>query len=302
MKWLSIALLKLVSQSRSGSKGVLSLIGGISKSLPDGKWKEYIRSGVGQVKWKQVNFAPRKTSIGNIDLRLTPHLGEFDFDSLIYSKMPYESELYSFINGIIKDFDVIADIGANVGIFSVYAAKANTTAKVYAFEPSGEAFARLNQNISANKLVNIATYNVAVADKTGFLTFYEPQGHLTNGSLEVSFASKFDREPRKRMTIAVSGDLCEELLQGAKKVLVKIDTEGAEAYVLRGLQNVIIKHRPHLVLEVLIDYEEQLNAIEFLKEHYEFYSITDSGLIQQPGFKAHEIYRDYYLKPKEQTN
>lgn len=300
VKQLSIGVLKLVAKSRFLSKRFLSLTGLFFKSFPDKRWKEYVRSGVHQVKWPGINFAPQNTSIGNMPLQLIPHVGEFDFDSLIYREMPHEPELYEFVKKIINKFDLVLDIGANVGIFSVYAAKANTTARIYSFEPSGEAFARLNQNVRANKLENVTTYNVAVADKTGFLTFYEPKDHLTNGSLEVSFASHFDKEPRKKMAIAVSGNLFEELMKESKNVLVKIDTEGAEAYVLQGLKDVITRHQPHIILEVLKDYEDQLNAIEFLKDKYEFYSITDKGLERHPRFVAHDSCRDYYLKPKEQ--
>lgn len=302
VKQLSLGVLKLMSRSRFLSKRFLSLTGRFFKSFPDKGWKDYIRSGVQQVNWPGINFAPQSTSIGNMPLQLIPHMGEFDFDSLIYRQMPHEPELYEFLNKIINDFDLVFDIGANVGIFSVYAAKANTTARIYSFEPSGEAFARLNQNVRANKLENVTTYNVAVADKTGFLTFYEPKGHLTNGSLELDFAANFDKEPRKRMTIAVSGNLFEELMKGSRNVLVKIDTEGAEAYVLQGLKDVITNHKPHLILEVLKDYEDQLNAVEFLKDNYEFYSINHSGLQQHPRFVANDSCRDYYLKPKRTTD
>lgn len=300
VKQFSLGLLKLMARSRFLSKRFLSLTGRFFKSLPDKRWKQYVRSGVHQVQWPRISFSPQSTAVANTSMQLIPHLGEFDFDSLIYRQMPHEPELYDFVKRIINEFDLVLDIGANVGIFSVYAAKANTTARIYSFEPSGEAFARLNQNIKANNLENVTTYNVAVADKTGFLTFYEPEGHLTNGSLEVSFASHYDKAPRKRMTIAVSGNLFEELMRESKKILVKIDTEGAEAYVLQGLKDVITNHRPHLILEVLKDYEEQLNAVEFLKDQYEFYSITDGGLQRQPKFVAHDSCRDYYLKPKEQ--
>lgn len=300
VKLISLGLLKLMASTPFLSKPFLSLTGRFFKSFPDKRWKEYVRSGVHQVKWPGMSLAPQPTSVGSMPLQLVPHVGEFDFDSLIYREMPHEPELYEFVKKIIGEFDLVLDIGANVGIFSVYAAKANTTAKIYSFEPSGEAFARLNQNIRANNLQNVTTYNVAVADKTGFLTFYEPEGHLTNGSLEVNFASQYDREPRKRMTIALSGNLFEELMKDAKNILVKIDTEGAEAYVLNGLKEVIQKHRPHLILEVLKDYEDQLNAIEFLQQQYEFYSITGNGLVQHPRFVAHDSCRDYYLKPKEQ--
>jgi FkbM family methyltransferase len=299
IKRISIGLLKLVSKSAFWSNSSLSMLGAVSKRLPDGKWKEYLRSGIQQVKWPRLQLGPKKTAVGGINIKLVPHAGEFDLDSLIYRQMPYEHELYLFASKIIGQFDVVLDIGANVGIFSLFAAKSNTTAKVYSFEPSAEAFARLSQNIRANNISNIQAYNAAIAGTMGFLTFYEPQGHLTNGSLNAKFAGLFDKAPKEKKVIALSGTQIGALLQGARKVLVKIDVEGAEAFVLSGLQDVIQTYRPHLVLEVLPDYEEELNKLEFLGANYNFYNITPQALQPQQRFAGHTHWRDYYLEPKQ---
>jgi FkbM family methyltransferase len=298
LKQISIGALKLVAKSRFLSHSCLSFLGRVSKAVPDGRWKDYVRSGIQQVKWKKLQLSPKRTAVGNVSLQLVPHAEEFDLDSLIYRKMPYEAELYAFIDKIIGEFDVVCDIGANVGIFSLFAAKSNTTAKVYSFEPSAEAFARLNRNIMANNVSNIQAYNAAISDKTGFVSFYEPQGHLTNGSLNAKFAGLFDEAPREKKVIALSGNQVETLLQGARKMLIKIDVEGAEASVLAGLRELIEKFRPHLVLEVLLNYENELNQLDFLTVNYDFYNITPQGLQPQQRFAGHTQWRDYYIEPK----
>lgn len=65
----------------------------------------------------------------------------------------------------IKQNDIVLDIGANVGIVTIFAAL-RTKKLVYAFEPSPENFSFLERNIAANGLQNIKAFNVAVSDKT----------------------------------------------------------------------------------------------------------------------------------------
>jgi FkbM family methyltransferase len=69
----------------------------------------------------------------------------------------------------IKENDVVIDIGANIGIVTIFAAL-STKKTVHAFEPSPENFEFLKRNISANGLRNIEVHNVAVCDKTQNLT------------------------------------------------------------------------------------------------------------------------------------
>lgn len=100
--------------------------------------------------------------------------------------------------------DVLVDIGANVGMYSIWAAKTRGT-RVYAFEPESQNFALLNKNIVANGLSgNVTAYCLALSDETGFallhLSGFTPgaSGH-TYGAEGTSYS----RSPMRR-----SGRIC----------------------------------------------------------------------------------------------
>jgi len=70
----------------------------------------------------------------------------------------------------IEKNDTVVDIGANIGVFAVYAAS-RTQNTVYAFEPYLRNFEALQQNIRANRLNNVKPYRLAVSDKSGIELF-----------------------------------------------------------------------------------------------------------------------------------
>ncbi len=67
----------------------------------------------------------------------------------------------------IKDSDIVIDIGANMGVFSIYAALKAKHGKVYSYEPFKPHFKRLLLNIKLNNLKNIFTFEIGVSGKSG---------------------------------------------------------------------------------------------------------------------------------------
>src|SRR5207249_3063235 len=111
---------------------------------------------------------------------------------------------------------------------------------------------------------------------------YEPENHLTNGSLHAGFAGQFASNVKAVTVMVAEGSVLESLHEFDGPVLVKVDTEGAEAQVLNSLQCFICSRRPDMVIEVLPQYEPQLNALSFLKDTgYRFFRITPGGLIPE---------------------
>ena len=85
----------------------------------------------------------------------------FSRGKTLYSKEP---DTINWINDYIRQDDVFYDIGANIGIYSLYAAKFNK-AKVYSFEPESSNYYFLNKNIYHNNLFSrIKAYNIALND------------------------------------------------------------------------------------------------------------------------------------------
>jgi FkbM family methyltransferase len=166
-------------------------------------------------------------------------------------------------------------------------------ALIYCFEPSRTAYRRLLENLSLNDCRNVHSFNCAVAANSGFLDFYEPEGHLTNGSLDESFARIFSDSVQSAKVAALGGAEVSELIPGGKRVLLKIDVEGAEPIVLQSLSPFIARERPDIVMEVLPATVEALNRIDTLRT-YSLYQLESEGPLRRDFFVAGEN-RDYAL-------
>ena len=72
----------------------------------------------------------------------------------------------------IKPEDCVIDIGANIGIFSLYAAKRAYKGKVYSYEPFNPHYNRFVKNISLNNLSNVKAFNLAISKKEGMRNLF----------------------------------------------------------------------------------------------------------------------------------
>ena len=153
-----------------------------------------------------------------------------------------EEELLEMFLGEINPGDIVFDIGANIGLYTLPAAiKLRGTGVVYAFEPVPLWFQRLRENIHLNRLSsmsNVFTYNVGFSDKNEMcnLVMKEVQGSGM-GSITANYPNQLGKD--KTVVIPVQlfrGDdfLLEKGIPGPN--VVKIDVEGAELAVLQGLE------------------------------------------------------------------
>src|SRR5580693_415106 len=155
----------------------LNCLGRLCRFAPDGAWKESVSNSVHSVEWPEVRLRAVKTRIPGDDLEMTlvPHLHEFDFQAHVYRRLPHEPEVFNWLT--TRTYSTVVEIGANVGVFSIYFAKRFPEASVYAFEPSRTAFSRLLTNVTANGCPNLFAFNCAIYSESGFLNFHEPVGH-----------------------------------------------------------------------------------------------------------------------------
>lgn len=129
----------------------------------------------------------------------------------------------------IRPDDIVIDVGAHIGAFSIWAANQKKAGIVYAYEPNTENFALLEENIKLNRLPNIKAFPVAVADKSGEALLYNSKSHNMTHSLFESVLT----QSTKINTISL-----EEVLEvnSIEKVdYLKIDAEGAEYPIILSL-------------------------------------------------------------------
>jgi len=275
----------------------LNWLGRVCRAAPDRAWKEFVYNSVRSVAWPAVRLKEVTTRFPGceLDVTLTPHVNELDFQlAQLYRSMPYETEVFRWL--ATRSYSTIVDIGANLGVFSIYFAKRFPEAGVYAFEPSRKVFSRLVSNAAANGVSNLHVFNCAISSESGFLNFHEPAGHETNGSLNADFASIFSTNVSVTPVPVLAASAMECFMK-KPPVLVKIDAEGSEPQVLLSLRELIQRHRPDLLIEVLSVTEAALNDLWFVRDgSYQLFNIRPEGLVRRERFLA-TGYRDYALLP-----
>ena len=167
-----------------------------------------------------------RTRYGDL-LRLDP--SEY-VDGFILRHGFYESEVFEAVRDRLKPGDVFWDVGSNVGQHAVTVASQCPGAGVFAFEP----LVRLCQRISAGAALNGVTVGVvpvALSDRQGPATLHVQPGNLGMSSLY----ERRDRNAGRTVCYETTGDLCVESGVVPAPAAIKIDVEGHEAAVLRGL-------------------------------------------------------------------
>lgn len=148
------------------------------------------------------------------------------------------------------------DVGSNIGVFSLIAAKRLTRGEVHTFEPSVYHLEKLKANLLLNKLDNVRIHPVALSDKSQSSKLYFPPaaaGFQTNTGMASQFC--FDQAPSRTEDITcVKLDDYMESCSIPKVDIIKIDVEGAELDVLAGAVETIRSCRPHVVMEINLDH------------------------------------------------
>ncbi|MCB0017582.1 MAG: FkbM family methyltransferase [Anaerolineales bacterium] len=175
---------------------------------------------------------------------------------------------------------VFIDVGANLGWFSCLAGKCMPDGEIYSFEMDDQNLALLKANISLNRCDNIEPFHMAVTSSDGF-TNYQRAARLpsTNFAIEVNETQTPRFEIVKvRTTSLDSFCINRQILPD----LVKIDVEGAEMMVLRGMKSLLTHDHLKLLLEIHPTYLPRFgsHAVEIISylQRFDFkiYQIEDS--------------------------
>ncbi|MGH8616966.1 MAG: FkbM family methyltransferase [Burkholderiales bacterium] len=166
--------------------------------------------------------------------------------------------------------DVLVDVGANVGTYSLWAAKTRG-ARVFAFEPEAQNFALLNRNIHLNRLQEqITAYCAGVIDVSGWselhLAQFQPGGSCHSVGEEVDF----NHQPKAAVYTqgCITARLDDLVAQGTlpQPQHIKIDVDGFEPKVIDGARAVIADPRLRsFLIEVNQNLEDHRQMVKFLE-------------------------------------
>ena len=139
--------------------------------------------------------------------------------------------------------EILIDIGANIGFYSILSS--HRFEQIYSFEPNERNFKILKKNINKNKLKNIQISNIGLGEKEEVLIGRSN----TKGKLYQTSGFAINKDYKKGESVIVKkGD---DVLKLKNKTLtIKIDVEGFEFFVLKGLKNNLINNSCVLQIEI----------------------------------------------------
>lgn len=180
-----------------------------------------------------------------------------------------EPDTIEWIRGF-ETGDILLDIGANVGMYAIFAAKTRGT-RVYAFEPEAQNFALLYKNIVLNAVADRVTgYCAALSDEETFSMLY--LGDTQAGGACHTFGADLDPHLRVRESARMQGccsTTLDKLVQrGVLPVPthVKVDVDGLEHKVLDGCRDTLANPRLKSVLvELNTNLAEHRRIVEDMK-------------------------------------
>jgi FkbM family methyltransferase len=184
----------------------------------------------------------------------------------------FETEL---IKKNVKSGDIVLDIGAHIGYYTLIFAKlVGENGKVYAFEPDPTNFNILRKNIENNNYKNVVLINKAAVNKTSKLKLYLNDSNQGDHRIYDSFDG--------RKFVEIEGIVLDEYFTNRDRKInfIKMDIQGAEFGALQGMQN-LLKNNEHIIF---ISEYWPLGMHRFGANHKEYLE-----LLQKNNFVLNEL-------------
>lgn len=158
----------------------------------------------------------------------------------------YEPRLTALLKELIEPGMVVVDGGANVGCFTMLAARlTGPSGHVYAFEPVPRNFALLQRGLDLNGYANATLERCALSDRTGTATL-----HLDRSNLGAPSLNQANLPDRGGAVEAPTTSLDRYLDDKDARVdLIKLDVQGAEGLVLEGAEGLLSTDGLRIVME-----------------------------------------------------
>ena len=184
-----------------------------------------------------------------------------------------EPETLKWIKNFKSTNSIFWDIGANVGLYTVFAAKNNPRVQVVAFEPSGLNLGLLEKNIHINNVQkNVRIFPIGLTNKSNsFLNMFESSeeegGALGSLGIETGFDGKKIKTINKYRIFSTSiNQLIKDKILEVPNY-VKIDVDGLEHLILEEADEVLNSGTLHeILIEINEEYDDQFKkVIEVMK-------------------------------------
>jgi FkbM family methyltransferase len=195
----------------------------------------------GEKVWARIESGPAK----GIWIEVNPRTGQ------AYVRGDAEPRIQKVLAERLKPGDIFFDLGANIGLFTLLAARiVGATGEVFSFEPDSQNAARLRRNVERNQFANVTIIEAGVWSSTGKLNFLAAEATSPDRGVGTFMQSGPSEELNHSGTLASCVALDDFARTAPPPTAIKCDVEGAELEFLRGAQATVQKFRPWIICEM----------------------------------------------------
>jgi len=208
----------------------------------------------------------------------------------------------------VKIGNVVVDLGANIGYYSLILAKlVGNEGKVFSFEPVPKNFSKLEKNIKLNNYSNVIAENIAISNFNGQTELFVSQKTIGGSTL---YEPKQIKSHQNFLPISVSTMTLDNYLKSKTNHenidFLKIDIEGSEVNALKGATNILKNPKLKILIEISPLHLEDANSspnelLDLLSQNnFKFYLANDNDdtiefIIKENIFKKLESVKPYSI-------
>lgn len=229
--------------------------------------------------------------------------------NMFYNGLDAYEYNWLFLN-LAENARCFLDVGANIGLYSVMAAKINPTIEIHAFEPGKGAVHFLRKNIALNRISNVNVYELAMSDQDAQLEFHEASHpkfpwllHNLNGSSSLQDThGRLKTEIYKVEVCRLSTFLKQNNILSFD--LIKLDTEHNEHLILADSSGIFMENRPLIMIEIYPEIARNCQETLTTWPDYYYYQVRHPKLIEISlnDLGLDQEYANYLLVPKEKRS
>lgn len=192
----------------------------------------------------------------------------------------HEENVTNLLAKNLKSCECFIDVGANLGYYTLLASKLMPNGVIYTFEMDKSNYTLLEKNLKLNKCNNVRGYHAALSDSLGIVSYIGDSKH-PNPMFSLSVD---ESKAKSEKVISVQAITIDNFLEDKKSIpdVIKIDVEGAEMKVIRGMQNLLEKSNLKLFVEIhpiqlILKFQSSANAVisMLIDRGYDVFEITN---------------------------
>lgn len=221
-----------------------------------------------------------------------------------------ETQEQSMVLKLLKDEDIVFDIGANIGWYSINILLKRRGVSVYSFEPIKSSFHYLKQNLQLNHLNADHAYNFGFSNENKSVKFYFDVKFAMASSM--ANLREDENTVMEECEVKKMDDFISSITSTKKIDFIKCDVEGAEYFVFQGAAETINNYKPIIFTEMLRKWSAKFNyhpneIISFMSElgyqcfttdgqHLFPFSLMNEATVETNFFFLHENKHDELIK------